>query len=480
MDHRARLELVARPALGAEAPVPLEGRRGPVDHASTVPMETERALSTTWPAGAALRRASGLAMAAALAVPLVSRELSVSAVLALMLAVGLGTVAARLVFEALASFRAGSLHLLAALLAAAPAAAVVQVAGRLAGQDPPTTLALAGVAAPAAMLVLASALRRHEVRRQAARRRVFFVGAIDQVDDFVREIGHSPRLKLVGSEWLDGRRRRPLDRETLLSRVAETQANTIVLSERALEDRGLADVAASRLNLCGLRVRSLAAFYEEEFGKVATSELSSSWFLFDVAEIHGGVYRAAKRLLETFIALALLLSFAPFVPAIALAIRWSSAGPVLFRNDRVAKNGSVFTLLKFRTMEQDPDADQAWAGGLNERVFPVGRFLRRYRLDEIPQLWNIVRGDLSAVGPRPEQPAIVERLEDTIPFYGKRHSVRPGLTGWAQVNFGYGGSETGSLTKLQYDLYYIKHQSLRFDWSILLATVRTVIGGTGG
>jgi lipopolysaccharide/colanic/teichoic acid biosynthesis glycosyltransferase len=226
-------------------------------------------------------------------------------------------------------------------------------------------------------------------------------------------------------------------------------------------------------------VRSLATFYEYEFGKVATSELSSSWFLFDVAEIHGIAYRASKRLFEATIAAAILVAAAPVMPLICAAIKRSSPGPLLFRQERVGRNGRIFSVVKFRTMEPDSDRAPGWAGASQMRVFPAARWLRKFRLDELPQLWNVVRGDLSLVGPRPEQPTIVSDLEKSIPFYGKRHVVRPGLTGWAQVNFGYGGSESGSVTKLQYDLYYVKHQSLRLDWRILLATVRTVIGGTG-
>ncbi len=441
--------------------------------------EPERTLSTTWPAGPVLRRLGGLALAAALAVPLVVEQPSPPGIPLLILVLGVATLAARLIFEALGALRAGALRPVAALLAAIPAAALVQAAGRLVGDGVPPGAALAGAVTPAAVLILGSALRRRELRRQAARRRVFFVGAVDQVDAFAREVGHSRHLSLVGSEWLDGHRRRPLDRETLLSRVAEVDANTIVLSERALADPALADAAATKLNVRGLRVRSLATFYEEEFGKVATSELSSSWFLFDIAEIHGLAYRATKRLLETLAAVGLLVLAAPLLPAIAAAIKWSSPGPVLFRGPRVAMDGRVVTLVKFRTMEEDPEREAGWADASYLRVFPVGRLLRKFRFDEIPQLWNVVRGQLSIVGPRPEQPAIVESLERAIPFYAKRHSVRPGLTGWAQINFGYGGSETGSLTKLQYDLFYIKHQSLRLDWQILLATVRTVIAGTG-
>ena len=443
------------------------------------PLEPERVLSMTWPAGPALRRAGAVALAGGLALPLAAERPSPAGIAIFVVMVGVGTLTARLIFEALAALRSNALRPVAALIAVMPAATGVQLVDRVVGSAAPVTTIIAGTLIPAGVLMLGAWLRDRELRRQAARRRVFFIGSVDQVDAFAREVGHSRNLSLVGSEWLDGDRRHPLDRETLLSRVAEVNANTVVLSERALADRALADAAATKLNVKGLRVRSLAAFYEEEFGKVATSELSSSWFLFDVAEIHGLAYRAAKRLLETLVALGLLVLSAPLWPVIALAIKRSSPGPVLFRGQRIAMDGRVVTLVKFRTMEEDSERKPGWADASRMRVFPVGRFLRKFRFDEIPQLWNVVRGQLSIVGPRPEQPSIVAALEGTIPFYAKRHSVRPGLTGWAQVNFGYGGSQTGSLTKLQYDLYYVKHQSLRLDWQILLTTLRTVIGGTG-
>jgi lipopolysaccharide/colanic/teichoic acid biosynthesis glycosyltransferase len=166
---------------------------------------------------------------------------------------------------------------------------------------------------------------------------------------------------------------------------------------------------------------------------------------------------------------------------IALAIKLSSRGPMFFRQVRVGRGGSQFRLTKFRTMTApEPAQAPAWATEHAWRITPVGRWLRRYRLDELPQLWNILVGDLSLVGPRPEQPEIVERLRRDVAFYDARHTVRPGLTGWAQINGGYAGSDDEVRTKLQYDLYYVKHQSLRLDLRIVRATARAVLSGCGG
>jgi lipopolysaccharide/colanic/teichoic acid biosynthesis glycosyltransferase len=207
--------------------------------------------------------------------------------------------------------------------------------------------------------------------------------------------------------------------------------------------------------------------------------LSPSWFLFDVAEIHRPrVYGVVKRVLEGGISALLLLAAAPLMPAIMLAVRLSGPGPLFYRQARVGKDGEIFTLTKFRTMRAAA-GEAAWATDQPERVTRAGGFLRRYRLDELPQLWHVVRGQMSLVGPRPEQPEIVERLARSIEFYSARHHVRPGITGWAQVNEGYGGSLEGTLEKLQFEFFYIKHQSVRLDARIIVATVRTVLAGRG-
>ena len=211
------------------------------------------------------------------------------------------------------------------------------------------------------------------------------------------------------------------------------------------------------------------------------SELSQAWFLFDVAEIHRArLYGAGKRALETTVAAFVLVVSAPLLPLIALAVRLSGPGPVLFRQERVGRDGERFTLTKFRTMGAPPAKEPpGWGNEHSHRITGVGRVLRRWRLDELPQLVHVIHGDLSLVGPRPEQPEIVERLAQSMEFYPARHCVRPGLTGWAQVNYGYGGSATGAVEKLQYDFFYIKRQSLKLDLLIIASTLRAVVTGRG-
>jgi lipopolysaccharide/colanic/teichoic acid biosynthesis glycosyltransferase len=254
----------------------------------------------------------------------------------------------------------------------------------------------------------------------------------------------------------------------------------VILSDDAIRKLSIVE-AAVRINLDGIRVRDLRGFYEHQFDKVAVSDLSLSWFLFDIAAIHRRrIYGSIKRCLEAVVAAAVLVACAPLLPVIALAIKISSRGPVLFRQRRVGREGEIFTLTKFRTMHPADGREHGeWASASNARLFLVGRLLRRLRLDELPQLVSVVRGDLSLVGPRPEQPEIAARLGAAMRYYHARHVVRPGLTGWAQVNTGYAGSEGGSRAKLQYDLFYIKSQSLRLDLRIMASTARAILLGSG-
>jgi lipopolysaccharide/colanic/teichoic acid biosynthesis glycosyltransferase len=167
----------------------------------------------------------------------------------------------------------------------------------------------------------------------------------------------------------------------------------------------------------------------------------------------------------------------PVMGLVALAVKLSSSGPALYHQKRVGLNGEIFLVHKFRSMRTDAEAKTGavWAQANDTRVTKVGRFLRRTRLDEIPQLWNVLRGDMSLVGPRPERPEFVAELTEKIPFYGFRHVVRPGLTGWAQVKYTYGASVEDALEKLQYDLFYIKHLAISFDIFVMLSTLKIVV-----
>jgi lipopolysaccharide/colanic/teichoic acid biosynthesis glycosyltransferase len=174
--------------------------------------------------------------------------------------------------------------------------------------------------------------------------------------------------------------------------------------------------------------------------------------------------------------LTALLICLPFIPFIILAVRLSSPGPVFFTQTRVGQRGQLFNAIKFRTMRQDAEAQGAvWASQNDPRVTPVGGFMRKTRLDEIPQLWNVLRGEMAFVGPRPERPEFVQWLSQEIPYYDLRHMIRPGITGWAQVRYRYGASLKETRHKLEYDLYYIKHQSIGLDLLIMFETIKTII-----
>ena len=332
--------------------------------------------------------------------------------------------------------------------------------------------ALGAWAVAAALLGLAAAIRRLELRVGASARRLFFIGSDAQYLDLAREVARRGDMRLVGRAGTAER--------GLVRRILAARSTTVVMSSEATRSEPLV-AAAAEVHKLGTRVRPLDEFYERHFGKVAVGELTNAWFLFDVAEIHRPrVYGAAKRLLESSVAAVLLVLLLPLLPFAALAIRRSSPGPIFYRQQRIGLNGRLVTLTKLRTMTvAAPDGPQAWATQDVARITPAGRLLRKFRLDEAPQLWHVLRGDLSLVGPRPEQPRLVESLSSAIKLYPTRHVVRPGLTGWAQVNHGYGGSVDEALEKLQYDLFYIRHQGIRLDLLILMATVRTVLSGGG-
>jgi sugar transferase (PEP-CTERM system associated) len=227
----------------------------------------------------------------------------------------------------------------------------------------------------------------------------------------------------------------------------------------------------------GVTFDHLASVYEEYTGKIALENLRPSWLIFSEGFGKTRPLLAAKRTLDLLMALVGLIVAAPLMLLVALIVRLGSHGPVFYHQERVGLGGHVFTVHKFRTMQQDAEARTGpmWSQKNDARVTPVGRFLRRTRLDELPQLWNVLRGEMSFVGPRPERPKFVEQLTAEIPFYGQRHVVKPGLTGWAQVRYTYGASVEDAIEKLQYDLYYIKNLSIALDLVIIIDTIKTVV-----
>lgn len=218
-------------------------------------------------------------------------------------------------------------------------------------------------------------------------------------------------------------------------------------------------------------VTTAAAFYENIFRRVPLSELNEAWFVKNIAR--RDLYSKIKHFCEPAFALLMLIVLSPLFLLISILIKLTSRGPVIYKQKRVGERGNIFTLYKFRTMKRDAERDgPQWARERDRRVTPFGRFLRYSHLDELPQLWNILRGELSFVGPRPERPEFVERLHKEISFYDIRHVVRPGVTGWAQVLYRYGASVEDAKNKLEFDIFYLKNRSVFLDLAVLLKTLK--------
>jgi len=268
---------------------------------------------------------------------------------------------------------------------------------------------------------------------------------------------------------------------TLPQIVRELRIDEIVVAVR--EQRGGAMPLDALLDcrLMGVRVTELSRFVEVVQGRIPVESLKASTLIYGDG-FHQGAWRTAvKRASDVLVVLALLPLVLPIAAITALLIAMEGAGAVIYRQERVGLRGHTFWLLKFRSMRSDAEKDgkPRWATVGDSRITPLGRFLRRTRIDELPQLWNVLRGDMSFVGPRPERPAFVAMLVEEIPFYAARSSLKPGLTGWAQVRYSYGASVEQSMRKLEYDLYYVKNHSLLLDFRILLETVRVVLSGEG-
>ncbi|MBN2034872.1 MAG: TIGR03013 family PEP-CTERM/XrtA system glycosyltransferase [Deltaproteobacteria bacterium] len=231
----------------------------------------------------------------------------------------------------------------------------------------------------------------------------------------------------------------------------------------------------------GISVIDGETFYERITGKLLVDRISPSWLIFSDGFVKSPVTKLIKRAAGFFMSALMLIITSPLLLLVALAIKLESEGPILFSQERVGENEKIFMIYKFRSMRANAEKDSGpvWAGENDPRITKVGKIIRKLRIDELPQLWNVLKGDMSFVGPRPERPFFVERLKKTIPYYVERFSVKPGITGWAQVNYEYGASDEDSKEKLKYDLYYIKNMSLMLDVLVLFQTIKTVLLGRG-
>jgi sugar transferase (PEP-CTERM system associated) len=349
----------------------------------------------------------------------------------------------------------------------------------------------AGMVITAVLLTLWRLFLSWLLKRSAISDRVMIIGTDECAIDLAREVLQRKHLgfHIVGFVGDDPRL---LGRSLINPRVLGTtsevhalarhyDARRIVVAQRDL--RGKLDM--DQLLECktsGILVEQGTDYYERLTGKIMLEGLTRSWLIFSRGFVVSKSILEAKVLSDSVVAAIGLVLALPLMLLTAIAIRLDSPGPVFFRQERVGKDGKIFTLWKFRSMKVDSEADgePRWATEEDPRVTRVGRLIRKLRIDEIPQLLNVLVGDMSLVGPRPERKPFVERLTHMSPFYAQRQVVRPGVTGWAQIRAPYAASFEDSLEKLKYDLYYVKNLSFWLDASILISTVRIVLFGRGG
>ena len=264
-----------------------------------------------------------------------------------------------------------------------------------------------------------------------------------------------------------------------LAHKQEVDEIVVALTERRAGSMPLRQLLDCKVS--GTKVFDLNTHFEKTLGQIRIDYLSASWLIFGDGFNQGAWRTAVKRVFDIVSATVLCVISAPIMLGAALCIKLESRGPLLYRQERVGQNGRCFSIAKFRSMRTDAEQDgkPRWASANDDRVTRVGHVIRRLRIDELPQLFNVLRGDMSLVGPRPERPYFVEQLTQEIPFYALRHSVKPGVTGWAQVRYPYGATVEDSQEKLQFDLYYVKNHTLFLDLVVLMETVGVVLTGRG-
>jgi sugar transferase (PEP-CTERM system associated) len=322
------------------------------------------------------------------------------------------------------------------------------------------------------------------VKQPFLRERVYVLGTGERAQRLVRGLRERPSLGIEVMGWtgdVDGELTRDAVASHLLgmARMPRSVHRVIV----AMPDRrGTLPVEELLdLRLGGVKVEEATSWLERISGRIEVEQLYPSWLIFAEGFRFSNFFRMVRRSLNFLVALIGTIASLPLLPFIVLAVKLDSSGPVLYRQRRVGRRGTIFYCYKFRTMRVDAEADTGatWATDDDPRITRVGRFLRLSRLDEIPQLWCVLKGDMHFVGPRPERPEFVEWLSREIPYYGVRHVVRPGITGWAQVRYKYGNTLEDAREKLQYDLFYIKNASLGLDLLIMFQTIKIVLLGRG-
>ena len=262
--------------------------------------------------------------------------------------------------------------------------------------------------------------------------------------------------------------------------IKQEKINTVVIAPETYQVTEVIDIFYRSLEN-RVTFRNLSSFYEQLTGRVPLGAINQIWFLENLSEGSQKTYEEMKRFFDIIFAVIFGIIVLPFVPLIALAIRTTSRGSIFYRQKRFGQNGKIFEIIKFRTMRSDAEKETGavWAQEKDPRTTGLGRMLRKMRIDELPQLWNILKGEMSFVGPRAERPEFHDKLKSQIPFYEERYIIKPGLSGWAQINYRYGSSINDTAEKLQYDLYYIKNRSLILDLGIILKTINIAMRQAG-
>ncbi len=309
--------------------------------------------------------------------------------------------------------------------------------------------------------------------------RVYVLGADERAQRLVQGLRQNPEIGVEIASWtgqLDGEVTRQSVAAHLMEVVSKQRVHRVIVAMK--DRRGNMPVdELLQLRLQGVKIEEATSWLEKISGKIEVENLNPSWLVFNEGFRRSTTFVVIRRLLSvTFSLLGLMLTL-PLLPLIMLAIRLDSEGPVFYTQTRMGKGGRLFKVVKFRTMRHDAEAVNGaqWAEINDPRVTRVGKFLRTSRLDEIPQLWCVLKGDMAFVGPRPERPEFIELLSKEINYYGVRHMVRPGVTGWAQIKYQYGSTVEDAREKLQYDLFYIKNASIGLDLLIMFQTIKTVL-----
>ena len=320
-------------------------------------------------------------------------------------------------------------------------------------------------------------------QRPYLRERVYVLGTGERAQRLVNGLRTRTELGAEVVGWsgnVEGALTREAIAAHLMELIGEQRVHRVIV---AMDDRRgtLPVMEMLQLRLNGVHIEEATSWLEKISGRIEVDNLYPSWLIFAEGFRFSATFLLVRRLIAVLASAVLLTVVLPLIPFVILAIKLDSRGSILYRQRRVGMGGRVFYCYKFRTMRQDAESDTGptWAGDDDPRITRVGKFLRKSRLDEIPQLWNVVKGDMAFVGPRPERPEFVEMLSKVIQYYPVRSAVRPGVTGWAQVRYKYGNTVEDSKEKLQYDLYYIKNASLGLDLLIMFQTIKIVLLGRG-